>query len=86
VHTLLAIVEVPEERRVRCQAAGCGRGVYRRIHVVRDDEQLRVLGSDCYGDLYGAEAERTSVARWGASARLLTAEERAMLVEPPVPI
>lgn len=80
MHTLLAIVEVPEADRVQCQAAGCGHGVFRRIHVVQHDARLLVLGGDCYSKLYGGGPERAQVALWGAGCRRLTPQEREMLV------
>lgn len=51
---LLAIVEVSEQQKVRCRADGCGRGVWRRIHVVEVNGSVTVLGSDCFEQLYGS--------------------------------
>lgn len=51
--TLLAIVSVEYEDRVRCGQPSCGHSVYRRIHVVREDEKLLVLGSTCFEKRYG---------------------------------
>ena len=50
---LLAIVEVSPERRINCQAPGCGRSVYKRIHVVQENGALQVLGSECFKKLVG---------------------------------
>ncbi len=44
---LLALVSVEHAERVRCGQPNCGHSVYRRIHVVREHEQLLVLGSTC---------------------------------------
>lgn len=78
---LLVIVEVDREDRVICQAPGCGHSVYKRIHVVRDNERLVVLGSDCYSRLYehlvSAKAPRYGTA---SSSRTLTEAERELLV------
>ncbi len=76
---LLAIVEVDATERVVCQAEGCGHGVYRRIHVVRcEDDRVRVYGSDCFGRLFhGLMPEARP--RYGGDGRTLTPEERAML-------
>ncbi len=78
---LLAVVGVEKADRVVCQAAGCGHGVYRRIHVVRhDDGSLGVYGSDCFDRLFGQLVESTP--RYGSGeGRELTAEERQMLAE-----
>jgi len=50
---LLDIVEVAREKRIRCQADGCGHAVYARIHVVLVGGQFQVLGGDCFQRLYG---------------------------------
>jgi hypothetical protein len=76
---LLAVVEVPQEDRVVCQAPGCKHPVYKRIHVVQKDGQLTVLGSECFKKLYG---EGHSAPSYGAGeGRLLTPEERQLLIE-----
>lgn len=76
---LLAVVEVPQNERVICQAAGCGRSVYKRIHVIQNNGALTVLGSECFKKLFGGSLSTPS---YGSSAgRLLTPEERQMLVE-----
>lgn len=78
---LLAIVEVSKEDRVICQARGCGHSVYKRIHVVRDNDQLVVLGSDCYSRLY-EHLISVKTPRYGtpSSSRALTQAERQLLV------
>ncbi|WP_213957097.1 hypothetical protein [Variovorax sp. dw_954] len=77
---LLTVVEVPKEERVLC--AACGHSVYRRIHVVQDGAGLRVLGSDCFKQLYGHLDQSTSTPRYGNSeGRTLTEAERQMLVD-----
>lgn len=76
---LLAVVEVPQADRVVCQAPGCQHPVFRRIHVVRKDGQLTVLGSECFKKLFG---EGHSAPSYGTGeGRLLTPEERQLLVE-----
>ena len=80
--TLLTVVEVDWDDRIRCQAPGCGRSVHRRIHVVRDDERLVVVGSDCWARLYaGFVGTGTDPSNRGAQGRKLTAEERSLLLE-----
>lgn len=78
---LLAVVGVERDDRVVCQAAGCGHGVYRRIHVVRhDDGTVGVYGSDCFARLFADVIDRTP--RYGGGdGRELTAEERLLLAE-----
>lgn len=77
---LLAVVEVPKERQVQCQAPGCGRGVYSRIHVVRDGERITVLGSDCFSRLY--HGLKSSNPHYGSGdGRKLTDAERQLLIE-----
>lgn len=78
---LLAVVEVDKADKVVCQAQGCGHSVYRRIHVVRHhDGRLGVYGSDCFDRLFGDSIERVPH-YGGGEGRLLTADERLMLVE-----
>ena len=75
---LLAIVSVERERKVLCQNPGCGHGVYAAIHVVREGDQLLVLGSTCYARRYGG-AQALGNPAYGAGAgggSLLTAPER----------
>lgn len=78
---LLAIVEVDRDERVICQAPGCGHAVYKRIHVVRHDGKLGVYGSDCFGRLFGDLGQGAAPSYGGGVGRLLTAEERLMLVQ-----
>lgn len=78
---LVAIVEVEKADRIICQAAGCGHGVYRRIHVVLVDGGFTLLGSDCFQRLYGATKKTYSpYYHWGEGRRL-TDEERQRLVQ-----
>lgn len=75
---LLAVVEVPQNERVVCQAPNCKHPIYKRIHVVLQDRQLTVLGSECFKKLFG---EEHSGPNYGSSeGRLLTPEERLLLV------
>lgn len=79
---LLAIVEVDKEDRVQCQAQGCGHSVFKRIHVVLIGMEFKVLGSQCYQRLYGKELPNAAAPQYGSiNGRLLTAEERLVLVE-----
>jgi hypothetical protein len=79
---LLAIVEVPRDDRVRCQASGCHHPVFRRIHVVRENGAVRVFGSECFKKLFDAFPVATSTPRYTtADGRHLTEEERQLLIE-----
>lgn len=78
---LVAIVEVETENRIVCQALGCGRAVYRRIHIALVGNAFTLLGSDCYERLYGAANQvHTPYYEWGRGRRL-TNEERAQLTQ-----
>lgn len=81
---LLKVVEVEYEQRIRCRAQGCGRPVYKRIHVVDAGGQITVVGSDCFERLYGHGPREEPI--YGGStgdgdenARLLSAEERELM-------
>lgn len=50
---LLAVVKVDPDKRIRCMAPGCTHTVYARIHVLRDDGELRLVGSTCFEKFYG---------------------------------
>ena len=79
---LLAVVEVPQDERVRCTAQGCGHSVYRRVHLVRVEGTTKVYGSDCFVRLFGATPTgRVPPKFGGAAGRSLTTEERALLLE-----
>jgi hypothetical protein len=76
---LLAVVEVPQSDRVARQAPNCKHPVHKRIHVVLQSGKLTVLGSECFKKLFGEEHSAPS---YGSSdGRLLTPEERQLLVE-----
>lgn len=79
---LLAVVEVPKDDRVACQAPGCNHPMFKRIHVVTENGTLRVIGSECFKKLFGAAHERLSTPTYGSSeGRHLTSEERQLLIE-----
>lgn len=79
---LLAVVEVPRDERVRCQAAGCNHPVFRRIHVVREGAAISVYGSECFKRLFAELPVAASAPRYGsADGRHLTDEERQLLIE-----
>lgn len=76
---LLAIVEVGEDKRVRCQFPGCKQTIYKSIHVIAEQGELKVIGSTCvtkgaYGEI-GLPAYTS-----GGDGKLLSDEERQMLL------
>lgn len=77
---LLAIVSVEHADRVRCGQPTCGHSVYRRIHVVRENGKLMVLGSTCFSKRYGGDAALGSAHFGGGEGRPLTEAERQLLV------
>ena len=79
---LLAVVEVPRDDRVRCQAADCNHSVFRRIHVVRESAVIRVYGSECFKKLFVGLPVSSSMPRYTSSeGRHLSEEERQLLIE-----
>lgn len=79
---LLAVVEVAQDERVRCQAAGCKHSVYKRIHIVAENGVTQVYGSECFKRLFGQTAlHQVSPKYGGGEGRKLTDEERQWLVE-----
>lgn len=78
---LLAIVEVDETERVYCAQPGCKHTVFKAVHVVRDGDQLLVLGSTCFKKRYGSATALGKAQHWGGNGKLLTTEERALLAE-----
>jgi len=77
---LLAIVSVEHDDRVRCGQPNCGHSVYRRIHVVRENSKLLVLGSTCFAKRYGADTALGGAKYGGGEGRPLTEAERQLLV------
>ncbi len=77
---LLAIVSVEHDDRVRCGQPNCGHSVYRRIHVVRENSRLLVLGSTCFAKRYGADTALGGAKYGGGEGRPLTEAERQLLV------
>lgn len=50
---LLAIIEIPKSKKVLCQHTGCGRAVYKKVHVFRNKGQIKIYGSECAKKLLG---------------------------------
>jgi hypothetical protein len=68
---LLAVVEVPHDDRVRCQAAGCNHSVFRRIHVVRENSFVKMVANpaverdDLQATPAGYVAAAAQEGKWG---------------------
>jgi len=45
---LIAVIEVPDDKKVICQSEGCGRSVYKSVHIVRMNGEIQILGSECF--------------------------------------
>lgn len=80
MYELLQIVEVDQETKVRCCAPGCNRSVYKKVHVVRDNNEILVLGETCFRLKYKGRESKTSDYYSGTS-RQLSSEERKLLIE-----
>lgn len=78
---LMAIVEVDKAERVYCAQPGCHHTVYKAIHVVKEGDQLLVLGSTCFQKRYGSLNALGKAQHWGSNGKVLTSEERALLAE-----
>ncbi|CAN7750501.1 MULTISPECIES: hypothetical protein [unclassified Variovorax] len=79
---LLAIVEVAQARRFACQAAGCGRTVFRQLYVVVHSEGIIVLGAGCYRKMLGTEVSARPL-HGTPDVRRLTERECSLLAENP---
>jgi hypothetical protein len=77
---LLAVVAVDSAQRVRCQQPHCGHSVYARIHIVEEDDQLLVLGADCFAKRYGEARAAAFTGSGSSGGRILTDEERELLL------
>ncbi len=77
----MAIVEVDKAERVYCAQPGCHHTVYKAIHVVKEGDQLLVLGSTCFQKRFGSLTALGKAQHWGGNGKVLTSEERALLAE-----
>lgn len=76
---LMAVVEVDKSERVYCAQPGCHHTVYKAIHVVKDADQLLVLGSTCFKKRYGGLNALGGAQYGGCNGKPLTPEERILL-------
>jgi hypothetical protein len=48
-YKLIVILEIPKEKRVRCQYKGCLHPIYKQIHIIRyESGEISCIGSKCY--------------------------------------
>lgn len=78
---LRAVVALDVNKRVQCQQPGCKHSVYAAVHVVEEDGRLLVLGSTCFAKRYGSAHALGHAQYGGSGGRLLTEEERLMLIQ-----
>lgn len=80
---LLAVVCFDSKKeQVKCGYPGCKHYVYRKIHVVEDAGEISILGSTCFAKKYrGKEPLGTANFSYGGEGKMLTAEERELLLQ-----
>ena len=49
----LAVIEIPKSKRILCQAEGCGHTVYKRVHIIKQNNVIGVYGSECAKKIFG---------------------------------
>lgn len=76
---LIAVIEVPEAKKVLCQAEHCGHTVYRRVHIIKRDDTIGVYGSTCARKIFGHHIKNQTPTYSSGSGRVLTDEELALL-------
>lgn len=76
----LAIIELPEDEKVRCQIDGCARPIYKKVHIVKVNEKYQVIGSKCFQKKYMDSPIGVGVYT-GTQPRKLSEEEQRMLTE-----
>lgn len=54
----LAVIEIPKSERIRCQAEGCGHSVYKKVHVIKQNNVISVYGSECAKKIFGTWLKR----------------------------
>jgi len=80
---LLAVIEVSENNKVLCQFKNCNRPVFKKVHIVRNNEKIQILGSECYKKQYGEHHPLNKVKPiYGAASGIALSEnERSLLLE-----
>lgn len=80
---LIAVIEVSETNKVLCQYENCKRSVYKRVHIIKLNGDIKVYGSECYKKLCDKYPEsKKAKPIYGESKGIkLTDEERELLVK-----
>lgn len=75
---LLTVVTLDREGRVKCQHEGCGRHVFARVHVIRQNGKVSFVGSTCFRKLFGDLDLHPSFG--GSNGLLLSEEQRKQIL------
>lgn len=78
---LLIIVELPENKKVLCQAEGCGHSVYKRVHVIRELDKLSVYGEDCAKKRFGKTLRKPVISKKKLDGYVLSERDIEQLLE-----
>lgn len=80
---LIAVIEVPEDKKVLCQSEGCGRSVYKSVHIVKVNGKFQIVGSECFKKYIGKHrAQQRLKPLYGSSEGIpLSAHERDLLLQ-----
>lgn len=80
---LIAVIEVPEDKKVLCQSEGCGRSVYKSVHIVKMAGKLQIVGSECFKKHIGKHRSQEKLKPiYGSSDGILLSEhERDLLLQ-----
>ncbi len=77
---LIGIVAVPKAERIYCMAPNSKHTVHKRIHIVRQDETIILLGADCFRKLFGIDLYTPRYSSGASDGRMLTPAERDLLI------
>ena len=80
---LLVVVEVDKADRIYCQEENCKHTVFKQIHVVRENGQLKLYGSSCFAKKYHnlPDEFKNPLFRSSSGGTVLSTEERQMLID-----
>ncbi|WP_374091067.1 hypothetical protein [Methylomicrobium lacus] len=80
---LIAVIEVPEDKKVLCQSEGCGRSVYKSVHIVKLNGKLQIVGSECFKKYIGKQRSQEKLKPlYGSSDGIhLSEHERDLLLQ-----
>jgi hypothetical protein len=80
---LIAVIEVPEDKKVICQSEGCGRSVYKSVHIVKMKGKFQIVGSECFKKYIGKNRSQEKLKPlYGSSEGIhLSEHERDLLLQ-----